>query len=161
MIFLLISQISEIQNKYLKIKYLKADFTQTIKQGENTITQKGYLEYKSPNELKFYIKEPQEQQIIFKDSFMITIFGKDTFKRTLPQNSMFNPYYFLTDGIKFYKSELKKINNKIQIDLSADTLFYQKIQFILEANTYKLLKIKAFDNAGFEYEVNLSNIIEK
>ncbi|MEO0203035.1 MAG: hypothetical protein ABIL37_04865 [candidate division WOR-3 bacterium] len=163
MIFLIISQISEIQNKYLKIKYLKADFVQTIKnvQDGSTILYKGYLEYKAPVELTFYIKEPQLQQITFKDSLMIIISGKDTFKQVLPRSSIFNPYYFLTEGIKSYKSEIKKLNNNLQIDLISDTLFYKNINFILEDKSYKLLKVKALDISGFEYEINLSNIVEK
>jgi len=162
MIFIILNQsINEIQQAYLKLKYLKADFIQTIKTKEgNSISYEGYLEYKSPNELTFYIKEPIEQSIKLKDSLFITIMGNDTDIRIMPKNSMFNPYYFLTEGFKLYKTEIKNYSDKIEILLNSDKNFYSNVKFILNKKDYNLLSVQAIDIYGVEYELKLKNIIK-
>ncbi len=160
--WLLFFQISEIQNKYLKLKYLKADFVQTIKNLDgNSISYSGYITYNAPNELKFFIKNPTEQSIVIKDSLMITIMGSDSQIQVLPKDFIFNPYYFLKEGFKVYKNEVKSDENKIFIKLTSDNLFYKSILFTFQKNDYKLLNVLAYDIYGNEYEMKLYNIIEK
>ncbi len=162
MIWLLFSQISEIQNKYLNLKYLKADFTQTIKNPDgNSISYSGYLIYSAPNELKFFIKNPTEQTIVIRDSLMITILGSDSQIQVLPKDFIFNPYYFLKEGFKVYKSGVKSDGNKIFVNLTSENLFYKSIQFTFQKNDYKLLNILAYDSYGNEYEMKLFNIFER
>jgi hypothetical protein len=163
MLFFLINQLEkEIEKKYLSINYLKANFIQIIKypSRKDSIILSGYLVYKSPSELTFNINETKSK-IILKDTFMITIQNHDTSIQVVPKNYMFNPYYFLTEGIKAYKSEFKKFNDKVEINLLSDTLFYKDIKLTLSSKDYSILSVKAIDIYGVIYELKLKDIEQK
>jgi len=163
MLFFLINQLEkEIQRKYLTINYLKASFIQIIKypSRSDSILFSGYLVYKSPSELTFNINETKSK-IILKDTIMMTIQNHDTSIQILPKNYMFNPYYFLTEGIKAYRSEFKKLNDKVEINLLSDTSFYKDIRFVLSSKDYSILSVKAVDIYGVIYELRLKNIEQK
>lgn len=163
MLFFLINQLEkEIQRKYLTINYLKASFIQIIKypSRSDSILFSGYLVYKSPGELTFNINETKSK-IILKDTIMMTIQNHDTSIQILPKNYMFNPYYFLTEGIKAYRSEFKKLNDKVEINLLSDTSFYKDIRFVLSSKDYSILSVKAVDIYGVIYELRLKNIEQK
>lgn len=163
MIFFILSQsIEDVQKKYLKIKYLRASFIQTIKTKQgSSITYKGYLTYSAPSMLEFHTVEPEEQKIIFNDTIVITIVANDTSFQTIAKSMTFNPYYFLTEGYKNYKSELKKSGDYIDIFLNSDIMFYNSVQFRLRKNDYALVKVKANDINGMEYELELKDIIQR
>jgi len=163
MLFFLINQLEkEIQRKYLTINYLKASFIQIIKypSRSDSVLFSGYLVYKSPSELTFNINETKSK-IILKDTIMMTIQNHDTSIQILPKNYMFNPYYFLTEGIKAYRSEFKKLNDKVEINLLSDTSFYKDIRFVLSSKDYSILSVKAVDIYGVIYELRLKNIEQK
>jgi len=163
MLFFLINQLEkEIQRKYLTINYLKASFIQIIKypSRSDSVLFSGYLVYKSPGELTFNINETKSK-IILKDTIMMTIQNHDTSIQILPKNYMFNPYYFLTEGIKAYRSEFKKLNDKVEINLLSDTSFYKDIRFVLSSKDYSILSVKAVDIYGVIYELRLKNIEQK
>ncbi|MCS7245840.1 MAG: outer membrane lipoprotein carrier protein LolA [candidate division WOR-3 bacterium] len=161
-IFILSQSIEDIQKKYLKIKYLRASYVHTTKTKQgNSITYKGYLTYSAPSTLEFHTTEPEEQKIIFKDTMIITIIANDTTIQTIPKDMIFNPYYFLIEGYKNYKSELRKDENYIDIFLNSDRMFYKNVHFRLRKNDYALIKVKANDINGMEYEFELKDIIQK
>lgn len=163
MLFFLFNQLEkEIQKKYLSINYLKASFIQIIKypSRSDSILFSGYLVYKSPSELTFNINETKSK-IILKDTIMMTIQNSDTSIQILPKNYMFNPYYFLSEGIKAYKSEFKKLNDKIEVNLTSDTLFYKDIKFVLNSKDYSILSVKAVDIYGVIYELKLKDIEQR
>lgn len=163
MLFFIFNQLEkEIQKKYLTINYLKANFIQIIKypSRNDSVLLSGYLVYKSPSELTFNINETKSK-IVLKDTIMITIQNYDTSIQILPKSYMFNPYYFLTEGIKLYKSEFKRFSDKIEINLLSDTSFYKDIKFTLSSKDYSILSVKAIDIYGVIYELKLGNIEQK
>lgn len=160
--FILFQSIEDIQKKYLKIKYLRASYIQTIKTKQgSSITYKGYLTYNAPDILEFHSIEPEEQKIIFNDTTIITIIANDTSIQIIPKSMTFNPYYFLTEGYKNYKTELKRNGDYIDIFLSSDRMFYSSVHFRLRKIDYALIKIRANDINGMEYELELKDIIQR
>ncbi len=149
-----------IRQKYLNIKYLKADFVEIVRNPRMDEEQKfrGTLEYFAPNRAVFHITYPQEQKMIVEENRMIYIMGADTMVKELEGDQVFNPYAFLTEKSDQFEKTIKEENGKIYIDVKGDSDVFEGARFVLDAKDYRVLEIRATDSFGVEYIFRFSNI---
>ena len=149
-----------IRQKYLNVKYLKADFVEIVKNPRMDEEQqfRGTLEYFAPNKVIFHITYPEEQKMIVEENKMIYIMGADTMVRELEGDFVFNPYTFLTEKTDQFERTITEKDGKMYIEVKGDSDVFKGAQFVLDAKDYKVLEIRATDSFGIEYIFRFSNI---
>ena len=161
--FLLIASNLEeaIRQKYLSIKYLKADFIEIVKNPRMDEEQqfKGTLEYYAPNRVIFHITYPEEQKMIVEGDRMTFIRGADTVVQQLEEEFVFNPYKFLTEEREKFQKTITKKGNKIYIDVKGDSEMFKGARFVLDARDYRILEIRATDSFDVEYIFRFTNVV--
>ncbi len=152
-----------IRQKYLNIKYLKADFVEIVKNPRMDEEQqfKGTLEYFAPNRVVFHITYPEEQKMIVEGDRMIYIMGSDTMVRQLEGEYVFNPYAFLTEKSDQFDRTIREKDGKIIIDVKGDSEMFKGARFILSARDYRVLEIRATDSFGIQYIFRFTNVVMK
>lgn len=162
-LFLLAGLEDAIRQKYLNIKYLKADFIEIVKNPRMDEEQqfKGTLEYFAPNRVVFHITYPEEQKMIVEGDRMTFIRGADTVVQQLEEEFVFNPYKFLTEESDKFQKTITKKGDKIYIDVKGDSEMFKGARFVLDATDYRVLEIRATDSFDVEYIFRFTNVVMK